>query len=262
MNRYFRLYGHFLRFSFSRAMAFRVDFLFRIVMDVIYYGVNLAFFAVIYRHTSLLGGWTLDETWIFVCAFLWADAFYMTVFSTNFWWLPVAINRGDLDYHLMRPVSSLFLLTLREFAANSFLNLVIATGLVWWSLARYPGPLGVDRVVPFFLLLVAGSIMFALLRVLFIVPIFWMHNGRGLDDVTWSLSSLAHRPHQIYHPAVRAILLSVLPLAFIASVPAHVLLEGLSWQGVLHVVAVGTGLSLAVAWAWRRGLRAYASASS
>lgn len=262
MFRYARLYLQFLRFSFSRALAFRVDFLFRVVMDIVYYLVSLGFFAVLYQHTSVLGGWTLDQTWIFVCAFLWADAFYMTVFSTNFWWLPVAINRGDLDYHLMRPVSSLFMMTLREFAANSFLNLVIATGLVWWSLARYPEALGAGRIAIFALLLLVGSLLFAVLRIIFIVPVFWMHNGRGLDEITWSLSSLAHRPHQIFHPAIRAILLTVVPLAFTASVPAHALLNGLDALGALHVAAVAVGLSATALWLWGRGLRVYASASS
>ena len=44
------------------------------------------------------------------------------------WWLPMLINRGDLDYYLVRPVSTLFFVSFRDFAANSFVNLVIATG--------------------------------------------------------------------------------------------------------------------------------------
>ena len=32
--------------------------------------------------------------------------------------MPLAINRGELDYHLIRPVSPLFMLSLRDFAAN------------------------------------------------------------------------------------------------------------------------------------------------
>jgi rhomboid protease GluP len=44
MRRYLTLYLYFLRFSFSRALEFRVDFLFRVVMDVVYYAVNIAFF--------------------------------------------------------------------------------------------------------------------------------------------------------------------------------------------------------------------------
>ena len=38
--RYLRLYLYFLRFSFSRAMEFRLDFYFRILMDVAFYVVN------------------------------------------------------------------------------------------------------------------------------------------------------------------------------------------------------------------------------
>ena len=44
MIRYLRLYGCFLRFSFSRAMEFRLDFFFRVLMDVVWNLVNLGFF--------------------------------------------------------------------------------------------------------------------------------------------------------------------------------------------------------------------------
>ena len=69
----------------------------------------------------------------------------MTVFANNMWWLPIAVNRGDLDYYLVRPVSSLFFLSLREFAANSFLNLLLATGILVWALARYPASPGREQ---------------------------------------------------------------------------------------------------------------------
>ena len=123
MRRYLRLYACFLRFSFSRAMEFRLDFYFRIVMDGVWYAVNLAFFLAIYRHTALLGGWTEDQVIVFAAGVFVADGVHMTVFSNNMWWFPVLVNRGDLDYHLVRPVSSLFFVSLRDFAANSFVSM-------------------------------------------------------------------------------------------------------------------------------------------
>jgi ABC-2 type transport system permease protein len=57
MKRYLNLYIHFLRFSFSKAMEFRLDFSFRILMDVIYYIVNIMLFKVLFLHTDLIGGW-------------------------------------------------------------------------------------------------------------------------------------------------------------------------------------------------------------
>ena len=75
---------------------------------------------VLYTRTGLVGGWTLDQTYMFACGYLFVDAIHMTLFANNMWMLPVFINKGDLDYYLVRPVSSLFFLSLREFAANSF----------------------------------------------------------------------------------------------------------------------------------------------
>ena len=128
MRRYLRLYFHFLRYSFSRAFEFRVDFSFRIVMDCVFYAVNLTFFTLLYNQRDQIGGWTIDQAYIFVAAFFFVDALHMTLFSNNMWWLPILVNKGDLDYYLVRPVSSLFFLSLREFAATSFINLIIATG--------------------------------------------------------------------------------------------------------------------------------------
>ena len=79
MRRYATLYAYFLRFSVSRALEFRLDFFFRVVMDVIYYAVNLAFFEIIYRNTTTLGGWTIEQARVFICAYFVIDAVHMTV---------------------------------------------------------------------------------------------------------------------------------------------------------------------------------------
>jgi len=262
MRRYLRLYLYFLRFSFSRSLEFRLDFFFRVFMDAIFYAVNLAFFAVLYGHTDELGGWSFDETRIFVCGVFLVDAIYMTVFSNNHWWLPLFVNRGDLDYYLVRPVSSLWFLNVRDFAANSFLNLVLAGGLMAWALAAHDAPLGGARIVLYLLLLLVGTLLYALLRLAFILPVFWLHTSRGLDEVSWALARLSERPHQLYGFALRVVLVSVLPMALVASVPAHVLFEGLTVERLLHVTAVVVGLAGFVAWLWRRAVASYASASS
>ena len=110
-------------------------------MDTAFYAVQLAFFAVLYNHTGTIAGWDLDQVFVFAAGYFFIDALNMTFFANNMWWFPILVNRGDLDYYLVRPVSSLFFVSLREFAANSFLNLIIATGILIWAIARYPEPL-------------------------------------------------------------------------------------------------------------------------
>jgi len=262
MIRYLRLYGYFVRFSVSRAMEFRFDFFFRIFMDGLWYAHHLVFFWVIYRHTSLLGGWTLDQMFIFAGGVFLADGLQMTLFSNNLWMLPNYVNKGDVDYYLVRPVSPLFFLSLRDFAANSFINLLMAAGLFAWALARYPGPLGAGAIAVYVALLLVGCVLHYALQMIFTIPVFWLHTSGGLREIYWSLDRYTGRPHGIFTGWVRRVLVSALPLALIVSYPTSVLFDGLTWKLFAHIVGVTAAAFLLMAWIWSRGLRAYASASS
>ncbi|MCB1048745.1 MAG: ABC-2 family transporter protein, partial [Calditrichaeota bacterium] len=209
--RYLRLYLYFLRFSFSRAMEFRLDFWFRIIMDCTFYAVQIIFFRVLYTQTGLLGGWSFEQSLVFICGFFMIDAIHMTVFANNLWWLPILINKGDLDYYLLRPVSSLFFLSLRDFAANSFLNIAIASGILGWFLWSYPGELGAWRIALFLALLVAGSFIYYAMHMCFLIPVFWLHSNNGLREIYYQLQKYSEAPDEIYTGWVRRTMLTVLP---------------------------------------------------
>ena len=242
MLRYLRLYLYFLRFSFSRAMEFRLDFFFRVGMDALWYTVHLVFFNVLYLHTESFGSLTYDQVLVFVGAVFVADAVHMTMFSNNLWMLPEYVNRGDVDYHLVRPVSSLFILSLRDFAANSFLNLLMAIGVLVWALARYPDPIGPATIATFVGMLAAGIFLSYALNMLFIIPVFWLHSPGGLREIWWSIHSFANRPHRIYTGIVRRLFVTAMPLAFIVSYPVESLFTGTEGGRVLlHLAAVVEG---------------------
>jgi ABC-2 type transport system permease protein len=262
MSRYARLYAHFLRFSFSRAMEFRVDFFFRIVMDTVWYAVNLAFFWVVYQHSPFMGGWDFDQALVFAAGVFVADAVHMTVFSNNAWWFPIFVNKGDLDYYLVRPVSSLFFLSLRDFAANSFVNLLMAIGILAWALARYPGPLPAETLSAYVLLLGIGIFLNYITQMVFLVPVFWMQSGMGLRDLWFGLARYQSRPDAVYKGWVRRVLTSILPFALIVSFPTRALFEGSIGELLLHMGAVTAAAFCVLVLLWKVGLRAYGSASS
>ncbi len=262
MIRYLRLYGHFLSFSFSQAMEFRFDFFFRIFMDLIYYSVNIGFYTVLFSHTETLGGWSESQMLVFVAGFLLVDAINMTVFANNLWMLPEYINKGELDYYLLRPVSSLFILSLRSFAANSFINLIAAGSILIYALFNYEGRITAGGVILFIILLILGAILRYLLRMCFLIPTFWLHSSRGFDMVFFQLNRFLERPHRIFTGAMRIILTSILPFGIMASFPAALLLDGFKWNIFIHFLDVLIGFSFLVNWFWNKGLRAYSSASS
>jgi ABC-2 type transport system permease protein len=260
--RYLRLYAHFVRFSFSRAMQFRFDFFFRIFMDTLWYAHHLVFFWVVYRHLPLLGGWSLDQMIVFAGGVFFVDGMQMTLLANNIWMLPNYINKGDLDYYLVRPVSPLFFVSLRDFAANSFVNLLMATGLLVWSLARYPGTLGAGAIAAYVALLLVGCVLHYALQMLFVIPVFWLHTAGGLREIFWSLDRYRDRPHGIFTGWVRRVLTSLLPFSLIVSYPASLLFNEVKGPLVVHVLGVTAATFLVMVWFWSRGVKAYASASS
>ena len=262
MGRYLRLYLGFVRFSFSKAMEFRVDFFFRVVMDMVFYATQIGFFAVLYGHTQELGGWDMSKTLIFISGFFLVDALHMTIFANNMWMLPILVNKGDLDYYLVRPVSSLFFVSLREFAANSFLNLLIALGLCTYAISAYAEPLSAGRIALYALLLVNGTLLYAILNIAFLIPVFWLHSARGLGEIFFSLAKYGERPERIFHGYVRRLLVTFLPLSLVASRPAQVLFDGADAQTLLHLSLVTVCAVLFLFWFWNKALRSYSSASS
>ena len=262
MLRYARLYLHFLRFSFTKAMQFRLDFFFRVVMDCAFYATNIAFFRVVHRHTDQIAGWNVEDTYVFVCSYLWLDAAHMTVFSNNMWWFPHFVNKGELDYYLVRPASPLFFVTLREFAANSLLNLIIATALVLHAMTTHPQSFSVLESLGFFLLLAFGVLLNATLHLLVLLPVFWAQSGESFRQLYYSLGLFAERPHRVYPNWLQRVLTTILPFALVASYPTSLLLDGFDERVFAQLLGVSFAFFVLLGVLWRRALRAYASASS
>ena len=262
MMRYLRLYARFVAFSLSKSMQFRMDFFFRIAMDCVYYAVNISFFEILYLHFPSIGGWDHGQTRIFIACFLMVDAIQMTLFSNNLWPLPMMINRGELDYYLLRPVSSLFFLTLRDIAFNSFINFLITVGILVWALMSYTGVVHPGAVVLMLALVVNGAFLFLAIQLILNTPVFWTHSGAGFAEIGFSLMKVMERPHRIYSRGLRIFFTYFLPYCLMASIPASLVLDGLHFSVLAKALAATAGVWTFTLTFWRLGLRSYSSASS
>jgi ABC-2 type transport system permease protein len=243
-------------------MEFRIDFFFRIAMDIIYYIVNIALFKILFLHTPIIAGWNEEQMIVFVACYLLVDAVNMTIFSTNMWWLPFYINRGDLDYYLIRPVSPLFFLSLREFSANSFVNLIIATVFFLYAIFSFSGHWEVLNLLVLILLLVNGTLVMYCLQMLMILPVFWTQSTKGFIDLFYALGLAMERPDKIFKGWLRIFFTFIVPFGLIASFPARYFIDGFETNVFVHLAGVSTALWMIVLFLWKKGLKDYASASS
>ncbi|MDH4468074.1 MAG: ABC-2 family transporter protein [Bacteriovoracaceae bacterium] len=262
LKKYSRIYWQFLRISFSKAASFRFDFYFRTIMDIFYYASIILFFDVIYGHTATLGGWNQSQMHIFLASYFVLDSLDMTIFSTNLWWLPLHINRGDLDLYLTKPINSLFYLGLKEFQVGSLINVFFSYALfLYFWLSSQVGLTFLDLMIHH-LLLINALFLFNFVRIFFIISAFWSGSPRGIDELFIGFTRFLNYPEQIYPNWLRKIMVSIIPFSFMISIPHQIIFGQKSVIWIFISIAVTLFFGWLATCLWKMGLSKYSSASS
>ena len=85
VNRYFKLWLAFFRNTLSRDMEFKMNFIFEIFIDIIYYGSLFFFFKVIFQFVDALGDFIILTVDCVdgVCGAIFGDLVETNVVLTN-----------------------------------------------------------------------------------------------------------------------------------------------------------------------------------
>ncbi|MCB0336810.1 MAG: ABC-2 family transporter protein [Bdellovibrionales bacterium] len=243
-------------------MEFRFDLFFRFIMDCIFYALSFAFFEILFLHTDTLAGWQHHEVVFFVAGGLILDAVFMTFIARNIWDIPRLINKGELDFLLIRPVPTLFLMMSRHFELSSFLNLLVSFGVLIFGTTLFPDPLSMSAWFGWLLFLLNGMLLMVCLRMFTVLPVFWTHSNFGFHMLFMSLEQVTERPEVIFRGVSHVIFTTVFPFLVMTSFPARWVFGSLSSFECLYALMLSACFWLFTRYVWQRGLRVYSSASS
>lgn len=248
-----RLMLGYLRHNLMSAMAYRGAFFLQVFGMVLNNTMLLFFWWVLFKQLPTLQGWDLSQVMILfaVLAFGFGVA---NVVCGNAFLVARVIVRGDLDYYLALPADPLVHLLVSRMSISAWGDM--AFGLVVYLVAA-PDPW---RSLPLFLLLgvLAGLVMVSF-GVLVGSLAFWVGNADNLaSQAVNALITFGLYPIEIFPGAVQWLLYTLIPAAFVGSMPAG-LLSDFSWGRLGLMLAFTTGLTLAARLVFQWGLRRYES---
>jgi ABC-2 type transport system permease protein len=248
-----RLVLGYLRHNLMSAMAYREAFLLQVAGMLLNDAMLLFFWWVLFNRLPTLRGWDLAGvmTLYGIVALGFGAA---TVVCGNAFLIARIIASGDLDYYLALPADPLVHLLVSRMSLPGWGDLLFGL-LVFLTAAP-----GRWANLPLFLVLgaIAGLILVAF-SVLVGSLAFWVGSADNLATqainavITFSLY-----PVEIFPGVVRVLLYTLIPAAFVGSIPAT-LLSDFRWERLATLVAVAAGFTLASRWVFRRGLRRYES---
>jgi ABC-2 type transport system permease protein len=264
--RYARLLGQLGRYTLARELAFRGNFLVKVSVEALWLSILLAFYATVFAKTSRVADWSENQYLFFVGSYFALNGLIECLFLENFNEFAELVRTGDLDFLLLRPVDSQFLISCRRVDWATAPNILMGMAVMGIGLVRMHWQFDPVRVGAFLVTFFCGlMIAYSFMLVLTTFSV-WLVRNQSLMEMWWLFSSLARYPKQIFEGTGAAPLgfffTFVLPILLVSNVPAMTMVRALDWQMVGYTV-VATVVCL---WASRRfftrALQSYRSASS
>src|SRR5262245_26440127 len=138
VTRYAGIYAALWKNSVTRETMFKGNFLLWIVVEVIWFALQLSFIGVIYLHTDSIGSWTKWEVVLLVGASHFIQQIYQAFFLINCVNLSELVRNGKLDFLLMLPVNTRFVVSLRQVDLGGFINAASAVAVMVYAARQIP----------------------------------------------------------------------------------------------------------------------------
>jgi ABC-2 type transport system permease protein len=195
------------------------------VNDILWYTMQIILFEALYLHFDSLGGWGIAEMRVFLGVLFLVDAFQMILFAYNFDVFSEKIAHRDLDLLLLRPVSSQQLMTSQKLQCGFILNAIFAASWLIWSLSLLQGGFPWMRSLLIFVVVPAALSIFYSTRLIFSTIALLITRAEHFHELYFTFFKMGQRPDKLYGPAIRYLILLIIPVGMIASFPTRVLVD-------------------------------------
>lgn len=256
-----KLLGRIVTLSVQRELAHRANLTLSLVLMIIDLGASVAALSLVFTQTATLAGWRPFEALALLGAFQLVSGLLNAFLEPNLAWFAGKVTSGELDDALLQPVPSLFTVSMGACSPLALPRVILGAVLIGVAVALGGGA-SFGGLLTCLALLAAGAAITWATRVMLATLAFWAPGFEPsiLYSAFWQLGRY---PIGVYHPLIRHLLTYVVPVAFIATLPAEALMRG---QGGIELALLGAGVAalafVAATLAWRAGIKRYTGATS
>src|SRR4051794_24160416 len=180
IKRYLIIYGALWKNSVARETMFKGNFLLWIAVEMLWFGLQLSFISVLYLHTESIGTWTKWQVVMLIGASHFIQQIFQAFFLVNCTNLSELVRTGKLDFLLLLPVNTRFVVSLRQVDLGAFVNAVSALGVMIYAASKLSLVPTFLQAAGFLLLCLAGVLIHYSLMFLLASISFWTVRAQGI----------------------------------------------------------------------------------
>ena len=270
---YLRVFYTFGRNSLVRDMTFRTNFIIQCVSSLSWAMMNLGFYVLVFTLTPMIGegtGWGKFEFFVFLATTYFVNSLVQTFFMPNAEEFSELIRTGGLDFVLLKPIDTQFIVSLRRVAWSQLTNFVFGLLLLAYALSNLAYRPGLVEVLLYPMYVVCGVLIMYSLMLSLSATSVWLGRNQTLYNFWFYITNFSRYPLEIYRgnllgESLQLTFTYMIPVLVVINVPARLLAKPLQpgeWRLAIFAL-LATVVSLIVSrWIFRRSLLSYRSASS
>jgi ABC-2 type transport system permease protein len=263
ITRYLSVYAALWKNSVTREMTFKSNFLLWIIVELLWFGLQLSFISVLYLHTDHIGTWTKWQVVLLIGASHFIQQIFQAFFLINCTNLSELVRTGKLDFLLLLPVNTRFVVSLRQVDLGAFVNATSAVAVMAYAARQMHLVPSVFQVLGFLVLCLAGIAIHYSLMFLLASISFWTVRAQGIVWGYYNLFNIARMPDEAFRGLFKAVFTFAIPMLLVSNVPARLLAGKLASPLPLLLLLFMSVVCFCVSeWGWRASVRRYTSASS
>src|SRR3954469_12850712 len=203
--RYLSIYLALWKNSVTREMIFKGNFLMWIIVELLWFGLQLSFIGVLYLHTDRIGSWTKWQVVMLIGASHFIQQIYQAFFLINCTNLSELVRTGKLDFLILLPVNTRFVVSLRQVDLGAFVNAGFALAVTAYAAGQLHIAPSAIRIAGFFVLCLAGTLIHYSLMFLLATISFFTVRAQGIVWGYYNLFNIARMPDEAFGGAFRII---------------------------------------------------------
>jgi ABC-2 type transport system permease protein len=266
LSRYVRLLGTLARFALQTELAFRANFLVKLLVEGLWLGMLLVLYDRIFANTTAIAGWQRNQYFFFVGCYYALGGVVETLFLDNCTSFAELVRSGDLDFYLLQPIDEQFLLTCRRFDWSTAPNILLGVLIMSVNLSTMGWSFDPLRLALFVLLFLCGCAMAYSFLLMLSATSVWLVRNQSLMEMWWLFTTLMRYPRQIYRGGWATpfgwFFTFIVPVLLAVGVPAESMVKALEPPFVVWTLASTAVLLVVSRKFFFRALRSYRSASS
>ena len=263
VRRYGGIYAMLWRNSLVREMTFKTNFVLWILVELLWFALQLSFIGVLYLHTDSIAGWSKWQVVFLIGTSHFIQQIFQAFFLINCTHLSELVRTGKLDFLLLLPVNTRWVVSVRQLDLGAFVNAAMAVALMIYAALRLHLAPSLPHVVGFLVLCSAGIVIHYSLMFLLATVSFWTVQAQGIVWAYYNLFNVARLPDSAFRGLFKVFFTFAIPMLLVSNVPAKLLVDrlGSPWEMLWLLGMSGVCVLISEA-GWRASLCHYTSASA